>query len=274
MRIWAPNIPVALQRMVKRLSNLEDAPAEEFESPSSKKRIPYIDPISDETVKRRRSAQRTEERFGVLDKVKVHRRVQKHFLIAYAWANKRNPQLTKSMFEQMLNRIDPAFRNPWISARNHIAHKFSIEVARASLSRQGERAEILKQWVDLIAVREQDTSGTLPDEIAFEEQLKLPEEDSSKPITDHHSMMAVFNTCDTFSLRIRRSDVDESKRVLEFTWMDREPVLPPILYPHPMIAFSQIHEHPMDFKLEASIPIQSSEPVLKILPMESTTSAK
>ncbi|MCJ1422924.1 hypothetical protein MMC29_000804 [Sticta canariensis] len=92
-----------------------------------------------------------------------------------------------------------AHENPWISARNQTAHKITIEEARASAARQGKDSDFLSQWVNLMAIHEQNTRKSL-DEVAFKERLVLTTEGSLNPVTDLPSVMAMMKASEESDL--------------------------------------------------------------------------
>ena len=93
----------------------------------------------------------------------------------------------------MVQLINPAHENPWISLRNIAAHKITVSEARASASRQGKDGLLLRKWIDLLTVDEEDATKTL-DQVAFRGQLLLPSEEPGKSITDLTSFVKLLKT--------------------------------------------------------------------------------
>ncbi|MCJ1467770.1 hypothetical protein MMC07_006395 [Pseudocyphellaria aurata] len=129
-------------------------------------------------------------------KVDLHRRLVRQFDLVFAWARQRLPDLRKSTCERMLMLIDPAYQNPWISARNQTAHKITIREARASSARQGNESGFLSRWVDLVAIHERDGEKFL-DEVALRKRMTLDRESAAKPLNDMRSMVAMLKSTNT-----------------------------------------------------------------------------
>jgi hypothetical protein len=103
------------------------------------------------------------------------------------------------------------------------AHRITVSEAKASASRQGKDGVLLRKRIDLLTIDEEDAMKTL-DQIAFREQLLLPSEEPSKPITDLASLVKLLKA--SSSPKIWKSSVPLSgsfaKNVVERTELARD----------------------------------------------------
>lgn len=113
----------------------------------------------------------------------IYRKLWRNFPLVFAWAKKRSPNLSEEVLKEMIQLINPAHENHWVNLRNMTTHRITVSEAKASASRQGKDGVLLRKWIDLLTIDEEDAMKTL-DQIAFRGQLLLQSEESNNPITD------------------------------------------------------------------------------------------
>lgn len=136
-----------------------------------------------------------------------YRKLWRNFPLVFEWAKRRNAKLTEEVFKEMIQIINPAHENPWISLRNMAAHRITVAEAKASASRQGKDGILLRKWIELLTVDETDAMKSL-DQIAFRGQLLLPSEEQSKPMTDLASFVKLLQVSP-------REDLEEFGEVVQ-----------------------------------------------------------
>ena len=81
--------------------------------------------------------------------------------MVFAWAKKHSPNLSEEVLKEMVQLINPAHENPWINLKNMTAHRIAVSEAKASASRQGKDRVLLRKWIDLLTIDEEDAMKTL-----------------------------------------------------------------------------------------------------------------
>ncbi len=130
-----------------------------------------------------------------ITKSERYRRLRNNFPLTFAVARQHMPDLDKTTFDRMLNVVDPAHENPWISARNLTAHKITVNEARQSAREAGEQGDCLLRWVELIAGVDGKDDQSL-DEMAFKKRVDVETEHLTTPISDLPSLLTMLKTCD------------------------------------------------------------------------------